>query len=45
MNEIRVKKGKKDVLVNYINKCSIYIYFFLYKNSRRSVEPVVKCYL
>ena len=30
MNEIRVIKGKKDVLVNYINKCSIYIYIFFF---------------
>ena len=30
MNEIRVIKGKnKDVLVNYINTCSIYIYFYI----------------
>ena len=43
MNEIRVIKGKKkDVLVNYINTCSI---FFLYKNSSRSVGPIVKCCL
>ena len=26
MKEIRVTKGKKDVLVNYINKCSIFFF-------------------
>ena len=27
MKEVRVIKGKKDVLVNYINKCSIYFFY------------------
>ena len=41
-------KRKKKILVNYINKCRIYIYiyiFFIYINYSRSVEPMVKCYL